>query len=215
MPCGNVVALQQFRDNVMVAAKGPRPQTTMYTVCLTLQSAWKLDVLCPCRDKNPQAVCYGACMTNSVHCMGVSVYVSPVAVFCHAHPNALDSTGALKFGAPLQSFWATSSRRTTNTFLSVLSKALPFLKSWGAFLLSTVMWMQLAVLSGYPRRAVRASMQAAVHRLPAKTAWDVPSTLRWVLFVAPRLPESLGDSAQDLTAWLRRSAHWRGTCYAL
>ena len=100
---------------------------------------------------------------------------------CHAHPNALDSTGALKFGAPLQSFWATSSRRTTNVFLSALSNALPFLKSWGAFLLSTVMWMQLAVLSGYPLRAVRASMKAVGHRLLAKTAWDMPSTLRWVL----------------------------------
>ena len=139
----------------------------MYTACLTLQSAWKLDVLCPC---NPPAVGYGACMTTSVRCMGGSVYVSQVAVFCHAHPNALDSTGALKFGAPLQSFWATSSRRTTNIILSALSNALPFLKSWGAFLLSTVMWMQLAVLSGYPLHAVRASMQAAVHRLLAKTA---------------------------------------------
>ena len=39
MPRGNVVALQKFRDNVMVAAKGPTPHTTMYTVCMTLQSA--------------------------------------------------------------------------------------------------------------------------------------------------------------------------------
>ena len=65
LPCGNVVALRQFRDNVMVAAKGPAPHTTMYTVCHTLEAAWGLDVQCPCRDKNPAAVCSGACMTNS------------------------------------------------------------------------------------------------------------------------------------------------------
>ena len=94
---------------------------------MTLQSAWDLDVLCPCRDKIPQAICYGACMTNSVRRMGVSMYMSPSAVSCHAHPNALDAAGARKFGAPLQSYWAASSRRTANVFLSAVSNALPFL----------------------------------------------------------------------------------------
>ena len=186
----------------MVAAKGLTPHTTMYTVCLTLQSAWDLDVLCPCQDENPQAVCYGACTTSSIRCMGESVYVSPTVVFCHAHPNALDAIGALKFGAPLQSYWATSSRRTTNVFLSTLFNALPFLRSWGAFLFSTVMWMQLAVLSGYLLHAVCTSMQTAVHCLLAKTAWDVPRTLQWILFIAPRLP-------QPWPTLLRTS--WRGS----
>ena len=173
-------------------------------------------MLCPCRDKNPHVVCHGACMTNSVRCMGVSVYVSPSVVFCHAHPNALDATGALKFGAPLQSYWATSSRCTTNVFLSARANALPLLRSWGAFLFSAVTWMQLAVLSGYPLRAVRASMQAVVHRLlakTAKTAWDVPCTLQRVLFILPWLPQSVADTAQDLIMWLWRSA-WHGTWYA-
>ena len=65
--------------------------------------------------------------------MGVSLYVCPSAVFCHAHPNALNATGALKFTAPLQSFWAISTSRTTNIFLLALSNTMPFLNSWGAF----------------------------------------------------------------------------------
>ena len=59
----------------------------------------------------------------------------------------------------------------------------PFLHSWGAFLLSTVMWMQPVVLSWYPLHAVRTSMHAAVHRLLAKTPRDVPHTLVWVSFL--------------------------------
>ena len=48
LPDGNMVALQQFRDNVMVAAKGPAPNLAMYPVCQALEGAWNLHVLCPC-----------------------------------------------------------------------------------------------------------------------------------------------------------------------
>ena len=153
-------------------------------------------------------------MGTSVRCMGVTVYVSTEAVFCHSHPNALDAHGQLKFGAPLQSFWATNTRRTTNVFLSALSNTLPFLQSWGAFLLSCVTWMQLAVLSRYPTHAVRTSMQSAVHRLLAQTPWDVKATVRWILFIVRRLPQSLGDSLLDLVHWLRREATCQGVFYA-
>ena len=38
LPSGDTVALQQFRDNFMVAAKGPTPHSTMYVVCQTMES---------------------------------------------------------------------------------------------------------------------------------------------------------------------------------
>ena len=87
-------------------------------------------------------------------------------------------------------------------------------QSWGAFLLLCVLWMQLAVLSGYPTHAVRTSMQSAVHRLLAKTPWDAAATVRWVLFIVRRLPQSLSDSVLDLAQWLQREATCRGTFYA-
>ena len=46
---GNVVAVQQFRDNVMVATKGRAPHETMYQVCLTSDAIWDLRVLCTTR----------------------------------------------------------------------------------------------------------------------------------------------------------------------
>ena len=127
LPDGNTVALQQFPDNVMVAAKGPAPHLAMYPVRQALEKAWELHVLCPCRDKNPSAVCHGSYMGTSVRCMGVKVSVSADVVFCHLNPNTLDAHGQLKFGAPVQSFWATNTRRTTNVFPSALSSTLPFL----------------------------------------------------------------------------------------
>ena len=137
---GDIVALQQFRDNLMVATKGPTPKTAMYTVCRTMESIRGSRVLCPCRDKNPDLVCHGDCMASTVHCMGVSIYVSPSCT--HVHPNALNAAWQLNCGAPLQSYWAIAARRT---------------------------WMQLAFLSGYPALAVRASAIAAVHPVLART----------------------------------------------
>ena len=160
------------------------------------------------------ALCHGACMTNRVRCMGVTIFVSAEGTLSHAHPNALDDRWSFKFGAPLQSYWAVSTRRTTNVFLSALSNTLPFMRSWGAFLLSCAAWMQLAVLSGYPPVAVRASMSAAIHRILAKTEWDVARSLRWVVFLSPRLPQSFSDTVGDLLSWLSRSAFWSRSSYA-
>ena len=211
---GDVVALQQFHDNLMVAAKGPTPHSAMYTVCKTMQSIWGLKVLCPCRDKNPDLVCHGKCMTSIVRCMGVSIYVSPSCTLAYAHPNALDAVWQLKFGAPLQSFRATTARRTTNVFLCALSNTQPFVHSWGSFLLSVTAWMQLAFLSGYPPLAVRASAVAAVHWVLAKTPWDVPLSVRWVAYISSRLPQSIHDTISDFMIWLNRYAAWRGPLYA-
>ena len=64
-PGGDTVALRQLRDNLMVASKGPSPHIVMYPVCMTMKSIWNLWVLCPCRDKNPDLVCHGDCITSS------------------------------------------------------------------------------------------------------------------------------------------------------
>ena len=131
LPSGNMVALRQFRDNLLVAAKGPSPQTAMYPVCMTMESIWNLRVLYPCRDKDLSLVCHGRCMQPTVWCMGVSIYVSPTCTLAHTHPNALHDVWRLKFGAPLQSSSATTTRPTTNVFVSALSITLPFIHSWG------------------------------------------------------------------------------------
>ena len=87
---GDLIALQQFHDNLMVAAKGPIPHSTMYTVCHAMESVWDLKALCPCRNNNPELVCYSAYMSSTVRCMCVSICVSPACSLAPAHPNALD-----------------------------------------------------------------------------------------------------------------------------
>ena len=167
LPSGNIVALRKFRDNLLVAAKGLTPQTGMYPVCMTMESFWNLQVLFPCRDKDLFLTCHGQCMQQTVRCMGVSIYVSPACTLAHTHPNALDDIWRFKFGAPLQSSWATTTRRTPNILISALSNTLPFIQSGGSFLLSCAAWILLAVLSGYPVSTVRASAVAAVHHVLA------------------------------------------------
>ena len=74
----------------MVATKGPTPRTTMYMVCKTMESIWDLEVLCPCRDKDPALGCHGDCMSATVCCMGVSINACLTCTLAHAHSNALD-----------------------------------------------------------------------------------------------------------------------------
>ena len=74
--------------------------------------------------------------------------------------------------------------------------------------------MQLATLSGYPATSVRASITAAVHRVLAKTQWNVTMIVRWVSFLSPRLLQSLSDILGDLFTWLSRSATWHWSSYA-
>ena len=45
--------------------------------------------------------------------------------------------------APSQSHWTTTTRHTTNVLPSALANVLPFVHSWGSFLLSVTGWMQL------------------------------------------------------------------------
>ena len=49
-----------------------------------------------------------------------------------------------------------------------------------------------------------ASTVAAVHRILAKTPWDVPLTLHRVTFLSPRVPQSVGDTVGDSAARRRR-----------
>ena len=95
-----------------------------------------------------------------------------------------------------------------------LSNTLPFVHSWGSFLLSCAAWMQVAALSGYRASSVRAFITAAVHCILAKTQWDVPLTVHWVSFLSPRLPQSPSDTVNDLLVWLSRSATWHRSSYA-
>ena len=82
---GAMGAIRQFRDNLMLAAKGPSPQSTMYPVCMAMEDIWNLRVLCPCRDKNPDALCQGSCMTNRVR-----AWVSPS--LCHRREHLATPT---------------------------------------------------------------------------------------------------------------------------
>ena len=146
--------------------------------------------------------------------MRASIYVTLPSPLCHAHPNSLGAQWQLKLGASLQRNWAATVRRITNIFLSVLSNALPSLHFRAAFLLSCVAWMQVAILAKHPVAAVRASVQQAVHCLFAKREWDVGLMQDWIIYIAPRLPQSPCDLAHDLQRWLQRRAFWCGQLYA-
>ena len=68
-PRGNTVHLAQFRDNILVGARGPSPTHEMQSVCDTLSEVWNLPVLCDCMTEE-QRVCQRTCTSPSLTAMG-------------------------------------------------------------------------------------------------------------------------------------------------
>ena len=99
----------------------------------------------------------------------------------------------------------------TTSFLCALSNALPFVHSWGAFLLSCVPQMQWVALSGGPLSAVCTSMRGS--SAPPLDQRRALSLCRG-MFIACRRPQSLGTPAWDLIDWLRQHTVWGDSSYA-
>ena len=191
-------ALQLFRDNQDVPSKGLEGKDVMQPVCSVLEEVWSLKVVCDCRAKNPELSCTSACMRKSLTTMGVSVHLGSHDVLVHAHPNAVGKEWNLKMGIPLQSFWATTRRRVANTFIGALCNALPSVATRGGFLLSLVVWMQLAILSQYPLSVVCSAMICAAVRVIDHTPWDTAKTVQWDSFIIICLPQDMLFSVADL-----------------
>ena len=134
-PTGRTMALAQFRDNVLIASAGPRAASAARDVCHTPSDVWKLPVLCPCMQ-NPGDPCKEACMTQDLRALGVCMHRARGQGTCIAHPSAFNEHWGLKLGPPLQSAWAVQDVSLANLYTSVLINALPFIRSWGALLLS-------------------------------------------------------------------------------
>ena len=133
-------------------------------------------------------LCKSTCMGDSVTAMGVSIHVCTQDPLVLAHSSALGPQWPLKLGIPLQSFWVTTTQMVTSTFISAICNTLPFIGTWASLLMSMVAWMQVAVLSFYPPQIVKSAMICAIHQVLCKTAWDPPLTVRWLSFIAHRLP---------------------------
>ena len=134
-PSGRTLALAQFRDNIVIACRGPRTTQAVRDVCGTLTNIWKLPVLCPCM-KNPGDPCKEKCMTQELRAPGICMHRAGGRGTCVAHPSAFDENWSLKLGPPLQSAWAVQDVALANLSTSVLVNALPFIRSWGCVLLS-------------------------------------------------------------------------------
>ena len=72
-PDGCLLALAQFRDNVVVAAAGPGSVDAMRNVCEPFNSVWKLPVLCPCMQK-PGDPCNTKCMRQDLRALGICMH---------------------------------------------------------------------------------------------------------------------------------------------
>ena len=85
---GRVIALAQFRDNILVAAKGLGISWAMTDVCKLLQHVWSLRVLCPCISDSVHK-CQLSYMTGNLYAMGIGMERHHGWGTMYVHPSAL------------------------------------------------------------------------------------------------------------------------------
>ena len=114
-------------------------------------------VLCPCMQK-PGHSCTMTCMGQDLRTLGICTHRAHGQGTCIAHPSAFNDQWGLKLGPPLQSSWAVQDVALANLYTSVLISILPFIRSWGALLLSCAAWVNMGLLSG---RSTAVTLRAA------------------------------------------------------
>ena len=144
------VCLCQFRDNILLATNlPPSTSTTLVNmVASTLSEVWSPEVLCPCLDGGA-AVCEGACLSNTVRALGISMTVGGGVGIRSAHPLALTNTWALRHGKPLITPCRAAPEYLPCIFSSSLTGALPWQTTWAAQILAALAWAQVALASNY------------------------------------------------------------------
>ena len=176
---GRVIALAQFRDNILIAAKGPG---AMSDVCLLLQHAWSLRGLCPCIN-DVVSDCQLYCMKGEQYALGIAMERRRGWGTVYVHPSALTPSWQLKQGAPLQSSWAVTKTGLSNFSSGYLMNRRPFLSAWSEYLMSAAAWLQISILCGHDKgMAVRAT-QKAIQRFVSYSPHDVLLSQEWILYV--------------------------------
>ena len=210
---GRLMALAQFRDNIIVASRGPRAADAMREVCGTLSTVWKLPVLCPCMDK-PTDRCKSMCMTGELRALGICMHRANGQGSCVAHPSAFTANWSLKLGPPLQSSWAVQDSALANLYTSVLVNCLPFVRSWGGLLLSCAAWINMGLLCGHSTTVTLRAAHRALTRVVARTPYAIGPSRRCIAFLMPSLPSTKQHIAGLVCTWLSRCAHWDNYRYA-
>ena len=202
-PRGSIISLAQFRDNVLLGARGPTALTEMQHVCDVLSKTGSLPVLCDCMTEDDR-VCKRTCMQPTITAMGFTVHVhgdSPPLVY--SQPSGLTSTWHLKYTVILQSPPTHAHKHMSNIIVSAVLNIHPFLHIWAGCLLSIASWAQLACLSGYPQSIVLRALHSAVPRIISRTPWDVDSTLPWCCHVVYFLACTCDTVFFRLGRWLQ------------
>ena len=116
MPRGNVLSLAQFRDNIVVGAKGPTAKVGMQHVCIILSDVCTLPLLCDCMTVD-HCTCGGTCMTRSLTAMGLTMHLGgECAPVIYVQPSGLTPDWHLK----PQSHYIHHRKKPTNTFQKLL-----------------------------------------------------------------------------------------------
>ena len=208
------IALCQFRDNILMASDVELGDCKEL-VSLVLETVWDLPVECACA--NTDGNYHGNCLGPVIRCMGFCIALRHRAGgINHVHPAALKDDWSLRLGPPLMTPKHAYKGYLSRIFTGALANGRPWLQSWVGQILSTIAWMQIAMLLGHSRADSARAMHRALHYAFAVEPPFLLATVKAVYtasYSIPNLPSLKCVAIANLQVWLRRWAHWEGDRY--
>ena len=83
---------------------------------------------------------------------------------------------------------------------------LPFTTNLASQIFSVVVWLQVAMLSGYTRAEAMRAMHKALHQAYTTSPRDISSTIKAVYSISYKLPGNRAQVAAHVSQWFTRSA---------
>ena len=106
----------------------------------------------------------------------------------HVQPGALRDDWSLRHAAPLISPAHSYKGYLAGIFSSALRNGRQWTESWGAQIVSALVWVQVALLSGYTREDTMGAMQKGPHRAYIDSAHIFQGTVKAVCCMSYSMP---------------------------
>ena len=155
-----------------------------------LKASWDLEVECACITKEVKH-CTGHCCGAVTKAVGVVLVLSGGGEStAFAEPAALTPEWNLCLGEPLLSPQRAYKGYLPSIFTSVLKNTPPRADTWLGQIMGAAAWLQVAILSGFPRSHAMRAMHKAVSRAYAGSPQAPQATTQCLHHVSHQLPRS-------------------------
>ena len=209
------VSLCQFRDNVPIASNyGDDSHTRLiHDRCTALGEAWNLRVLCECMADDTR--CNGSCHKTHVTAMGFCMVRGPHGDgLAYPHPNAVTQAWKLQQGPRLKTPKCQHAEYVPTLLTGTLAASVSWCQTWGAQLLSSSACCQVAIRSGYNKKATARWAHGGIQRAYSMTPHASYKTAGYIHQQIQHFPRQSCCHVSTTLKRLKNHGFWKGSQYS-